>query len=128
MTKSSEIATPSPGRGAADTGALVEVVGSGSRLDRVLWAIAAALRKHWLLGLLLAAGLLLRAVAQVGYEPALLFIDSKKYIFGTNFTSTDWGSFDPLAASRGWRSRLRNGAALTSASCCRWWATWAILP
>jgi len=77
-------------------GAVVDVVGPGSRLDRVLWATASGLRKHWLLGLLLAAGLALRAFAQVGYEPALLFIDSKKYIFGTDFASTDWGSFDPL--------------------------------
>src|ERR1700729_4472990 len=70
----SEVAAPSTSRGTADPGALVEVVGSGSRLDRVLWATSGALRKHWLLALLLAAGLVLRAVAQVGYEPALLFI------------------------------------------------------
>ncbi len=93
MTDSSEIVAPSASRGAADAGA---VVVAGSRLDRVLWGVTGALRQHWLLGLLLAAGLVLRAVAQVGYEPALLFIDSKKYIFGTDFTSTDWGSFDPL--------------------------------
>jgi len=54
------------------------------------------LRRHWVLGLLLASGLALRAVAQIGYEPALLFIDSKKYIFGTDFNTTAWGSFDPL--------------------------------
>jgi hypothetical protein len=53
-------------------------------------------RRHWILGLLLAAGLVLRAATQVSYEPALLFIDSKKYIFGTDIASTDWGSFDPL--------------------------------
>jgi hypothetical protein len=69
---------------------------AGSRLDRAVWAVTGAARRHWVLGLLLAAGLALRAVAQVGYEPALLFIDSKKYIFGTNFTTGTWGSFDPL--------------------------------
>ena len=42
---------------------------------------------------------MLRAIAQVAYEPALLFIDSKKYIFGTDFNSTIWGSFDPLGYS-----------------------------
>jgi hypothetical protein len=87
-----EIVAPSGSRGAADVGP----VETGSRLDRALWAVTGTLRKHWLLGLLVAAGLVLRAAAQVGYEPALLFIDSKKYIFGTDFTSTDWGSFDPL--------------------------------
>ena len=53
-------------------------------------------RRHWVFGLLLAAGLVLRVVAQLGYEPALLFIDSKKYIFGTQFSTTAWGSFDPI--------------------------------
>jgi hypothetical protein len=41
----------------------------------------------------------LRAVTQIAYEPALLFIDSKKYIFGTDFTNTVWGAFDPLGYS-----------------------------
>ena len=53
-------------------------------------------RRHWVFGLLLAAGLMLRVVAQLGYEPALLFIDSKKYIFGTDFSNNGWGSLDPL--------------------------------
>jgi hypothetical protein len=63
---------------------------------RALWAVAGVLRRHWIIALLLAGGLMLRAIAQVGYEPALLFIDSKKYIFGTDFTNNEWGSFDPL--------------------------------
>ena len=49
--------------------------------------------------LLLAGGLVLRGIAQIAYEPALLFIDSKKYIFGTDFNNTIWGSFDPLGYS-----------------------------
>jgi hypothetical protein len=70
--------------------------GAGSRLDRAAWAAAEVLRRHWLVGLLLAAGLVLRVVAQLGYEPALLFIDSKKYIFGTQFSTSQWGSYDPI--------------------------------
>jgi hypothetical protein len=72
---------------------------AGSRLDRLVWAIADVVRKHWILGLLLGAGLMLRVLAQIGYEPALLFIDSRKYIFGTDFNYTNWGSFDPLGYS-----------------------------
>ena len=83
---------PAASQIAADTGP----VAAGSRLDRVIWAAMDLVRRHWLFGLLLAAGLMLRVVAQVGYEPALLFIDSKKYIFGTDFNNTNWGSFDPL--------------------------------
>jgi hypothetical protein len=39
-------------------------------------------REHWLLALLLAAGLVLRAAAQIAYRPALFYIDSMKYLFG----------------------------------------------
>ena len=92
MTNRSETVLPAASQIAADTAA----VAAGSRLDRVVWAAMDLVRRHWLFALLLAAGLMLRVVAQVGYEPALLFIDSKKYIFGTDFNNTDWGSFDPL--------------------------------
>ena len=54
------------------------------------------LRRHWVFALLVAVGLLLRLIDQVGYQPALLFIDSKKYIFGTEFSTTEWGSYDPI--------------------------------
>src|SRR5690348_14747166 len=54
------------------------------------------LRRHWMIGLLLAAGLVLRVIAQYGYMPALLFIDSKKYLYGTSFTDSNWGSYDPI--------------------------------
>jgi hypothetical protein len=33
-------------------------------------------REHWLLTVLLAAGLVLRAAAQIAYRPALIYIDS----------------------------------------------------
>ena len=39
-------------------------------------------REHWLLTVLLAAGLVLRAAAQIAYRPALFYIDSMKYLFG----------------------------------------------
>jgi hypothetical protein len=43
---------------------------------------------------LLLAGLALRIAAQIAYQPALLYIDSKKYLFGVQVRS--WGAFDPL--------------------------------
>jgi len=69
---------------------------AGSRLDRAVWRASDALRKHWVLALLIAGGLVLRVVTQFAYEPALLFIDSKKYLFGTDFNLGAWGSFDPI--------------------------------
>ena len=71
----------------------------GSRLDRFMWATVDIARRHWMFWLVLAGGLMLRAIAQIGYEPALLFIDSKKYIFGTDYVNTIWGAFDPLGYS-----------------------------
>jgi hypothetical protein len=71
----------------------------GTRMDRLMWATVDFVRRHWMFLLVLAGGIMLRAIAQIAYEPALLFIDSKKYIFGTDFTNTIWGSFDPLGYS-----------------------------
>jgi hypothetical protein len=45
-------------------------------------SLAALLRRHWLLAILLAAGLTLRVLAQIAYRPALLYIDSLKYLYG----------------------------------------------
>jgi hypothetical protein len=44
-------------------------------------ALAALLRRHWLLAGLLAAGLILRILAQAAYRPALLFSDSVRYLY-----------------------------------------------
>jgi hypothetical protein len=71
----------------------------GTRTDRFMWATVDFVRRHWMFCLVLAGGLVLRAMAQIAYEPALLFIDSKKYIFGTDYVNTIWGSFDPLGYS-----------------------------
>jgi hypothetical protein len=43
---------------------------------------AALLRRHWMLAVLLAAGLIMRVLSQIAYRPALLYIDSIKYLFG----------------------------------------------
>jgi hypothetical protein len=40
------------------------------------------LGQHWLACVLLAAGLALRVLAQVAYQPALIYIDSSKYLYG----------------------------------------------
>ncbi len=71
----------------------------GTRMDRLMWATVDFVRRHWMFCLVLAGGIVLRAIAQIAYEPALLFIDSKKYIFGTDFVNTIWGAFDPLGYS-----------------------------
>ena len=42
------------------------------------------LARHWLLVLLLAAGLALRIAAQIAYQPALLYVDTLKYLYGAS--------------------------------------------
>jgi hypothetical protein len=41
-------------------------------------------RRHWVLALLLTAGLVMRVLAMVAYRPALLYIDSIKYLYIAN--------------------------------------------
>ncbi len=48
------------------------------------------MRSHWLLSGLLLAGLVLRVLALIAYRPALLYIDSLKYLYGA------WPGNDPL--------------------------------
>jgi hypothetical protein len=56
---------------------------------RVAPVIRAA-RRHWLMTVLLLAGLVLRVFAQVAYRPALLYIDTLKYLYNA------WPGTDPL--------------------------------
>jgi hypothetical protein len=51
-------------------------------------AFRAVVRRHWLFSALLLAGLVLRVLSQVAYRPALLYIDSVKYLFNA-FPGTD---------------------------------------
>jgi hypothetical protein len=50
------------------------------------WPTRAArlLGRHWLMSLLLAAGLALRVVALAAYHPALIYVDSLKYLYGAS--------------------------------------------
>ena len=53
---------------------------------RPSWGTRAArlLRRHWLLVVLLAAGLALRIAAQIAYLPALIYVDTLKYLYGAS--------------------------------------------
>ena len=51
----------------------------------------AVLRRHWLFSALLAAGLVLRVLVQAGYQPALIYIDTLKYLYGASAGSEPLG-------------------------------------
>jgi len=48
------------------------------------------LRRHWLASALLAAGLVLRVLTQLAYQPALLYVDSSRYLYNAE-------GMDPVA-------------------------------
>jgi hypothetical protein len=41
-------------------------------------------RRHWLLSVLLAAGLVLRVLVMAAYHPALVYVDTLKYLYGAS--------------------------------------------
>jgi hypothetical protein len=61
-------------------------------------AAVAALRRHWLAVLLLAAGLALRVVAQLSYRPALFYIDTTRYLYNAALGMDPLGYAGPLRA------------------------------
>jgi hypothetical protein len=60
----------------------------GQRTRRATGAATFLVRRHWILALLLVAGLGLRVVTQIAYRPVLFYIDSYKYLTGS-------GGIDP---------------------------------
>src|SRR5262244_3797297 len=65
---------------------------------------AAVLRRHWLAAALLAAGLVLRVLAQFTYRPALFYIDTTRYLYN------DAPGMDPV----GYKGPLRVILAVTN--------------
>ena len=71
---------PPPGAARQDTaGATGAAAGRAWRVR-----VARAARRHWLVAILLAAGLVLRAAAQVAYRPALIYVNTLKYLYGAS--------------------------------------------
>ena len=87
------VGATSPGGGAPDGSAPpaqpAGTPGDGTALTRTARRAGRAARRHWLLLILLAAGLGLRVVTPLAYRPALFYIDSYKYLKGS-------GGYDPV--------------------------------
>ncbi len=73
-----------PGGPARARARLREAAGLRGRL------LVPALRRHWLMTILLLAGLVLRVFSLIAYRPALLYIDTLKYLYNA------WPGTDPL--------------------------------
>jgi len=63
---------------------------SERRGQRWLAAAPSVLRRHWLAVILLVAGTVLRVITQMAYHPAILYVDSLKYLYD------NWLGSDPL--------------------------------
>jgi hypothetical protein len=49
------------------------------------------LRRHWLFAVLFAAGLVLRVLTMAAYHPALIYVDTLKYLYGASPGSEPFG-------------------------------------
>ena len=69
-------------RAAAETGTERRAPAAmAARVTRWPAVLAAAVRRHWLVTVLLAAGLVLRVLAAAAYRPALFYIDTTRYLY-----------------------------------------------
>ncbi len=59
------------------------------RATQAAGSTRAAARSHWPFALVLSAGLALRVLAEAAYRPALLYIDSAKYLAGSGGTAPE---------------------------------------
>jgi hypothetical protein len=89
MPKTAAGRAGSPGSGPAAGGPAEAATLPGRLRDRARQLPALALR-NWLMTLFLLAGLVLRVLAQITYRPALLYIDTLKYLYNA------WPGTDPL--------------------------------
>ena len=97
-----ELAHRSGGRGRKPADRPASGVPVGEAASRIA-ALPGILRRHWLAAALLAAGLVLRILAQFAYRPALFYIDSVKYLY-------DAAGNDP----EGYKAPLRAIAAVSN--------------
>jgi hypothetical protein len=117
------------------------------RLGRAVshWSRAAVptARRHWLVSILLLAGLVLRIITQITYRPALFYIDTVKYLFGAYPGNDPPGyllllkpfmkvaDFDTVAAIQhllGLGMAVAIYALLVHKGCARWLAALATAP
>jgi hypothetical protein len=89
MPKTAAGQAGSPGSGPATAGS-AEAAALPGRLRGHARQLPALARRNWLFTVLLAAGLVLRVLAQITYRPALLYIDTLKYLYNA------WPGTDPL--------------------------------
>jgi hypothetical protein len=64
--------------------------GGQTRVTTRLATVAGVLRRHWIASLLIGLGIVLRVLTQVAYYPAIIYIDTLKYLYPA------WPGSDPI--------------------------------
>src|SRR5262249_54264555 len=78
-------AQPGTTEATGDAGATSAAGAAGRARRPWLPGVAAvAVRRHWLVSVLLAAGLVLRVLALAAYHPALIYVDTLRYLYGAS--------------------------------------------
>jgi hypothetical protein len=90
-TASEQTRPADPGSAVPESGGPAELPGAAARVsEAVRHRMIPELRRHWLISALLLAGLVLRLLSLIAYRPALLYIDTLKYLYNA------WPGTDPL--------------------------------
>src|SRR5215831_10292321 len=85
-------AQPGTTEATGDAGATSAAGAAGRARRPWLPGVAAvAVRRHWMVSVLLAAGLVLRVLALAAYHPALIYVDTLKYLYGASPVSEPLG-------------------------------------
>ena len=82
-----EHAPPASSNGAAAQAGRAPLLRSGLA---IVGKTPAMLRTHWLASILIAGGIVFRALAQMAYHPAIIYIDTLKYLYDA------WPGSDPV--------------------------------
>jgi hypothetical protein len=90
-TANGQARTAGPGPAVPEGGGPDGPPGARARLGHAVKnTMIPGLRRHWLISALLLAGLVLRLLSLIAYQPALLYIDTLKYLYNA------WPGTDPL--------------------------------
>jgi hypothetical protein len=90
-TASGQAPPAGPGPAAPEGGGPARLPGARTRVrEAARHKMIPGLRRHWLISALLLAGLVLRLLSLIAYRPALLYIDTLKYLYNA------WPGTDPL--------------------------------
>jgi hypothetical protein len=118
VTAASSVTAATPDAEASQPGTASGPVGEHSQaptpparkltLTAMLARAEAAVRVHWIASILLSLGLVLRVLVQAAYQPAIIYIDTLKYLYDA------WPGSDPVGYKVPLKMILAMGGSLST--------------